>query len=192
MLATRQVCDTTVFDDDCVASGDAQAVPFADCDRDEYADLDFYVALGYRHMRRKHEIVSALVRGGRKLPPFVHESAYVDSSTQLGSGSIVFPRCTLGPNVTLGPGSVLHCAVTLAHDCEIGACAYLGPGVTVSGFVSIGVRTFAGTGTVIANGRRVGDDAIVGIGTCVTRDVAPGSSVIGNPMRTLKQRLKLE
>jgi sugar O-acyltransferase (sialic acid O-acetyltransferase NeuD family) len=192
MIAVRNPGQAIVFDDDGAAAGLEGAVPFLDIGKAEYAGLDFYVALGYRHMNRKHEIVSALTGRGRSLPAFVHESSYVDPSARLGAGAIVFPRCTLGPGVTLGPGTVLHCAVTMAHDCEVGAASYLAPGVTASGFVSIGARTFIGTGTVIANGRRVGDEAIVGIGTCVTRDVASGNSVIGNPMRVLGAPLKLD
>jgi sugar O-acyltransferase (sialic acid O-acetyltransferase NeuD family) len=191
MITARGACEATVFDDACFASGEDGAVAFSAFEAEKYADLEFYVALGYKHFRRKQVVVESLVRAGRRLPPFVHPSAYVDPTTQLGAGAVLFPRSTLGPGVSIASGAVLHCAVTLAHDCVVGPCSYLAPGVVVSGFTSIGARVFVGTGAVVADRLAIGDDATIGIGTCVTRDVEVGASVIGNPMRVLDHRLDL-
>ncbi len=42
-----------------------------------------------------------------------------------------------------------------------------------------------GSGAVILGGVRIGAGALVGAGAVVTRDVAPGETVVGNPARTL-------
>jgi UDP-2-acetamido-3-amino-2,3-dideoxy-glucuronate N-acetyltransferase len=42
-----------------------------------------------------------------------------------------------------------------------------------------------GSGAVILGGVRIGADALVGAGAVVTRDVAPGETVVGNPARPL-------
>ena len=44
-------------------------------------------------------------------------------------------------------------------------------------------RATLGSGAVILGGIRVGADALVGAGAVVTRDVAPGAIVVGNPAR---------
>ncbi len=42
-----------------------------------------------------------------------------------------------------------------------------------------------GSGATILGGVRIGHDALVGAGAVVTRDVAPGETVVGNPARPL-------
>ena len=47
-----------LFDDNLVRDGDPRARPFADHAADEYADAEFYVCLGYKHLPTKRKIVS--------------------------------------------------------------------------------------------------------------------------------------
>jgi UDP-2-acetamido-3-amino-2,3-dideoxy-glucuronate N-acetyltransferase len=44
-----------------------------------------------------------------------------------------------------------------------------------------------GSGATILGGVRIGAGALVGAGAVVTRDVAPGATVVGNPARALPQ-----
>jgi UDP-2-acetamido-3-amino-2,3-dideoxy-glucuronate N-acetyltransferase len=43
-----------------------------------------------------------------------------------------------------------------------------------------------GSGAVILGGLRIGRDALIGAGAVVTRDVAAGETVVGNPARPLR------
>lgn len=52
--------------------------------------------------------------------------------------------------------------------------------------VHIGRNVWIGGGALILPGVTVGNDAIIGAGAVVTRDVAPGQSVAGNPARPLR------
>ena len=42
-----------------------------------------------------------------------------------------------------------------------------------------------GSGATILGGVRIGAGALVGAGAVVTKDVAPGATVVGNPARQL-------
>ena len=52
----------------------------------------------------------------------------------------------------------------------------------------IGDGASIGSGATILGGITVGDGAIVGAGAVVTKDVAPGEVVAGNPARQLRAR----
>ena len=49
-------------------------------------------------------------------------------------------------------------------------------------------RASIGSGVVVLGGVRIGAGALVGAGAVVTRDVAPGEVVVGNPARVLALR----
>jgi maltose O-acetyltransferase len=49
--------------------------------------------------------------------------------------------------------------------------------------VHIGRDVWIGGGAIILPGVTVGDEAVIGAGSVVTRDVAPGATVFGNPAR---------
>jgi maltose O-acetyltransferase len=62
------------------------------------------------------------------------------------------------------------------------------PAVRASGLengkaIVIGKNVWIGGGAILLPGITIGDDAIVGAGSVVTRDVAPGTTVVGNPAR---------
>jgi maltose O-acetyltransferase len=52
--------------------------------------------------------------------------------------------------------------------------------------VRIGSNVWIGGGAIVLPGVSIGDDAIVGAGSVVTRDVPPGTTVVGNPARVSK------
>lgn len=52
--------------------------------------------------------------------------------------------------------------------------------------IRIGRNVWIGGGAIILPGVTVGDDAVIGAGSIVTRDVASGSTVAGNPARALR------
>lgn len=54
--------------------------------------------------------------------------------------------------------------------------------------VEIGRDVFIGWGSVVLSGVRIGDAAVVAAGSVVTRDVADGAVVAGNPARPVGER----
>jgi len=51
--------------------------------------------------------------------------------------------------------------------------------------VRIGRDVWIGGGAILLPGVGIGDDAVLGAGSVVTRDVAAGATVVGNPARAV-------
>jgi maltose O-acetyltransferase len=54
--------------------------------------------------------------------------------------------------------------------------------------IAIGKNVWIGGGAILLPGITIGDDAIIGAGSVVTRDVAPGTTVAGNPARPVQSK----
>jgi acetyltransferase-like isoleucine patch superfamily enzyme len=181
-----------VFDDIAYGQHREDSFPFDSFLDPRFADCDFYVALGYRHLARKAQILRDLRAAGRRVPSFVHASCHVHSTCRLGDGCLVYPLSNLDQEVELAPGVLVNNSVVVSHNSRVGVAAYCSPGVVLSGHVTVGDEVFLGAGTLVANNRRIGHRARVGIGTVATHDVPDGASAIGNPMRLLEHPLELE
>lgn len=109
----------------------------------------------------------------------VRHGVFIDPTTEVGGGLylahalniVVNRRCRIGRNVNISHGVTLGIANrgARAGTPEIGDNVYIGPGAVVFGAI------------------RIGDNAAIGANSVVTKDVPPGSVVVGIPGRVISQ-----
>ncbi|MBB58572.1 MAG: acetyltransferase [Rhodospirillaceae bacterium] len=100
-------------------------------------------------------------------------------------GACLSPFVTLTSNICIGRCFHANLYSYVEHDCLIGDFVTFGPGAKVNGNVTIGDHAYIGSGAVIRQGIHIGAYATVGMGAVVTRDVAPRTTVIGNPAKPM-------
>jgi maltose O-acetyltransferase len=116
--------------------------------------------------------------------------------------------CDYGYNIHLAKGVFMNfnCVVLDVVEVRIGEGTQIGPAVQIYAAdhprdprvrleglengrpVVIGKNVWIGGGAIILPGVTVGDDALIGAGSVVTRDVAAGTTVAGNPARVMAKR----
>ena len=137
---------------------------------------------------------------GPKLAQLISaESAIIEAPFHCAYGINI----RLGKNVFLNAGcTILDCAtVTIGDECQLGPnvqiyCAehHKDPikrsveGLEIARPVHIEKRTWIGGGAIILAGVTIGEGAVIGAGSGVTKDVAAGQIVVGNPARPLAER----
>jgi len=92
----------------------------------------------------------------------------------LGGGMV-----TIGDRALIGPGTRLY---TPNHSTDL---ALRSAGWEIGMPITIGADAWLGGSVVVCPGVTIGEGAVVGAGAVVTKDVAPGASVAGNPARVI-------
>lgn len=126
-----------------------------------------------------------------RLASFCHEAGI------RGVPSLLQRRLLLRYGLEIPPAGRIGGGLYIAHPvaCVLVADS-IGENVTVIGavtmgrrghleFPTVGDRVFLGAGAKVIGAITIGDDAVVGANAVVTRDVAPGVTVVGVPARPI-------
>ncbi len=113
----------------------------------------------------------------------------VMDDVEIGEGACLSPFVTLTSNIRIGRCFHANLYSYVEHDCVIGDFVTFAPGAKCNGNVHIGDHAYIGSGAVIKQGTPdkplvIGRGAVIGMGAVVTRDVAPGETVVGNPAKS--------
>lgn len=125
----------------------------------------------------------------------IAENAVVLDQNEIGEGAILCPFAMLTSNAKIGRHFHANIYSYVAHDCVIGDFVTFAPGVKCNGNVVVEDHAYIGTGAILRQGKPgdplvIGRGAVVGMGAVVTKNVAPGTTVIGNPARLMEPRVK--
>lgn len=146
----------------------------------------FAVGVGNGKLREKIE--AECIAAGLKPFEVVATTSLRGGDVQIGPGAVLCDFTILTESIRIGRQFQCNVYAHVSHDCVIGDYVTLAPKACINGNVHVEDHVWIGAGAVIKNGTPdkpivIGRGATVGCGAVVTKDVAPGSVVKGNPAR---------
>ncbi len=151
---------------------------------------DRYVAFAIADSHIRERLVDRSIEEGIQPWSVRDSSCVLMDDVRLGEGALLSPFVTITSNVKIGRYFHANLYSYVEHDCQIGDFVTFAPGVKCNGNVVVEDHAYIGAGAIIRQGSpgeplTIGSGAVVGMGAVVTRDVAPDSTVVGNPAKPL-------
>lgn len=159
----------------------------------EFMDIpatDRYVVLAIANSKIRESLTKRCAQDGVRPWSVIAGNVVMMDQVRVGEGAILSPFVTLTSNIRIGSYFHANLYSYVEHDCVIGDFVTFAPGVKCNGNVVIEDYVYIGSGAIIKQGKPgrplvIGKGAIVGMGAVVTKDVAPGVTVVGNPAKPL-------
>ncbi len=160
--------------------------PFLGNERDYDFSNGDKVVIAISDFKLRNQIYLYLKNKGVAFPNIYHKSSFISKSSSIDEGSIISPFCTITSNAKIGKNFQSNIYSYIAHDCIIGDNVTFAPSVKCNGNVIIGDNVYIGTGAIIHQGKnnrplKIGNGAVIAAGSVVTKNVAEGKIVFGNP-----------
>ena len=113
-------------------------------------------------------------------------SAEIAPDVEIGEGAFFCHFSHAAVSARIGRHLLCHIHAYVGHENVVGDFVTLAPRASLNGNVTVGDGAFIGAGAVIRQGLTIGEGAVIGMGAVVTKDVAPFTTVVGTPARSMR------
>jgi sugar O-acyltransferase (sialic acid O-acetyltransferase NeuD family) len=149
-----------------------------------YPDLRVLMCIGEPAARKR--LAQKIINIGAKLHNFIHPSALVAKSAQIGAGTLIYPFVVVSSNARIGENCVINSYTGVGHDVEMDDHCVVSAQVDLTGFVKLGEGVFIGSGARILPKKKIGAYSKISAGATVIRSLGAHSVVLPKPTKTVK------
>ncbi|MFH1196289.1 MAG: acetyltransferase [bacterium] len=158
---------------------------------EKYIDVKFIYQL-YRPdlMKERIELLDSFKIPLDKFCTFVHPSALIAKSANIGIGTCILANAVINPKARIGNFNTIHSNTLIGHDTSIGEYNFFAAHSVVGSNDKIGNGNFIGLNTSFNNYITIGDFCFVGMASNVIKSIESHVKVIGNPARPFNNNIK--
>ena len=149
-------------------------------------DNRFIIGIGRNPVIRENLMNQFENEYGGHPEKIVSNSAIVGKhNVSIGFGTSIMSNVIIENNVTIEKGCIVNNNSAIHHDSSVGSYTEIAPRATILGNVTIESNCFVGASSTILPNIIIGKGTTVGAGSVVTKNIAPGSTVVGVPAKPI-------
>lgn len=104
---------------------------------------------------------------------YIHPSAVVHPSSEIGEGSMILSNSVVEPFAKIGENSLVWSNCTIAHHSQVKNHCWIASNTVISGEAVINDLCFIGVGCTIVNQLLIEQQTIIGAGCMITKSTKP-------------------
>lgn len=147
------------------------------------SETGFCVAIGNPHGRVRLSLHERLKGEGLIAVTIAHPTAWIAASAVIGEGAQILAGAIILDETRLGRQCIVNTKASVDHENVLADGVEIAPGATLCGCIRVDTAAWVCAGATVLPRLNIGHDAIVGAGAVVTKDVPPGTTVVGVPAR---------
>jgi len=146
---------------------------------------ELIIGIGYKHLEIRKKMYE---RFDGKIPfgKIIHSSSWLDKSSKIGVGGVIYPRCSIDANVVIENNTIINIGCTVAHDTRIGNHCFLSPRVALAGFIDVEEQCILGINSTIIDSVKIISKTQIGGGTVVIKSIDKAGLYVGNPHKFIR------
>ena len=172
-----------IFDDDILKNYLLEIPVTSGYQPDFFRDEKLIIAVGDNFIRRR--LATQIQHNFGKI---IHLSAVLDGTAQMGVGSCMMQNSVVQADSVIGKHVIINTSSSVDHDCHIEDFVHIAPGVVLGGNVTVSENTLIGIGSTVIPGLSIGKNCLISAGSVVTKNIADGMIVRGNPARIISYK----
>jgi len=158
---------------------------FSTLKKSEITGRNFIVAIGNNLARLN--IMTKINRNGGQTPTFIHPSATISESAQIGKGVYIQANSYIWTRVKIDDFCIISPNTVIAHHTSIGKACLVSTLTGIGASIKIEDNVFIGMGSTIVTGlQKIGENSILGAGSVVLNDVEKDSVYAGVPAKKIR------
>lgn len=155
--------------------------------------FEVILAVGYSQMGKvRQRLAECCKKKGYFLASFIHSSAVISPSSELGEGNILLENVVVAPMAKVGHCNLIWNGVHISHECILGNYNTLSVSSALAGNVTIQNNCFLGVNSTVADHTAIADYTLVGAAGCVKRDTNPYDVIVPARSVTLEGKRSIE
>ena len=152
--------------------------------KDKYINIPLVIVPDAPRVReRMYQIYK---ENGFSFETVISPKAIISKSAFIDEGCIIQAGCNISSEVKLGKCVRVNTFANIMHETFVEDFSIVAQNAVILGRCRVGKKSYIGANATILPNRLVRENAIVGAAAVVTKDVAVGNVVVGNPARKLK------